>query len=123
MNGEFLCVLCPKGCDIVAEYTYGKPPKLISFTGATCERGGEWIRREIECPLRTVSTSVPVKNGSMICASVRTDEPVPLDKVMNVMAEIRRLHPEAPLVIGDVLLRSPAGTGVNVIVTRNVSRV
>lgn len=122
MTGEFLCVLCPKGCSIDAEFTGDKPPKLTSFTGASCIRGQEWIRQEIEHPLRTIATSVPVKNGDMICASVRTDKPVALEKVMAVMAAIREQCPDAPLSIGDVLLVDPAGVDTRIIVTRNVKR-
>lgn len=123
MTGEFLCVLCPNGCSIDAEFTEDKPPKLISFTGAKCMRGRTWIRQEIEHPLRTISTSVPVQNGDMICASVRTDKPIPLEKVMEVMAEIRHLCPQAPVAIGEVLLDCPAGTDAKIVVTRNVSRI
>lgn len=122
MKGEFLCVLCPNGCAIDVEFTDDRPPKMTSFAGAHCTRGEEWIRQEVERPLRTIATSVPIKNGEMICASVKTSTPIPLEKIMDVMAEIRTVYPEAPLVIGDVLLNNPAGTNTKIIVTRNVNR-
>lgn len=122
MKGEFLCVLCPNGCAIDAEFTTDRPPKLTSFTGARCTRGEEWIRQEVERPLRTITSSVPVRNGEMICASVKTNKPIPLEKIMDVMAEIRTVYPEAPLAMGDVLLDAPAGTDTKIIVTRSVNR-
>ena len=54
-------------------------------------------------------------------ASVRTTAPIPLSKVRDVMNEIKKLFPEAPLSIGDVLLSHPAGTQTEVIVTREVA--
>jgi len=121
MKGEFICVLCPNGCPIDAEFNADSgASKLISLRGHKCLRGEAWVRQVIENPKRCFSTSIPVKNGDHILASVRITKPVPLSKVMEVMAEIRKLYPEAPLCVGDVLLRCPAGTDTDVIVTRGV---
>lgn len=123
MKNEFLCVVCPNGCLIDAEFTESNPPKLISFEGNKCARGEDWIRQEIENPLRTFSSNVIVKHGNFITGSVRINKPVPLAKVKAVMEEIRKLTPEAPLHIGDVLLKNPAGTDTEIIATRNVERI
>lgn len=123
MKGEFLCVVCPNGCVIEAEFSQGereKPPKLTEAVGHRCSRGLKWVRQEIENPMRTIATSVPVRNGNSISASVRTTKPIPLAKVMDVMDVIRRENPEAPLRIGQVLLAGPAGTDTEIVVTRNV---
>lgn len=122
MKNEFLCVVCPNGCLIDAEFTEGKPPKLIAFEGHKCQRGEVWIRQEIENPMRTFSSNVLVENGNCITASVRTTKPVPLARVMDIMDEIRKLHPKAPLHVGDVLLNNPAGTDTSIIVTREVEQ-
>lgn len=123
MKGEFICVVCPNGCLIEAEFTGQKPPELLNFSGHKCQRGATWVKQEIENPIRTFSTNVLVKNGSFITASVRTTKPVPLGMVMPVLVEIRKLRAEAPLRIGAVLLSNPAGTDTDIIVTRNVDKV
>lgn len=123
MRGEFICVVCPNGCAIDAEFTTGKPPKLISAEGYICKKGLEWVQQEIENPMRTIASSVLVRNGNFIAASVRTRTPIPLEKVGRVMEEIRKHHPEAPVRIGEVLVSNVAGTGADVIFTRDVDRV
>ena len=121
---EFICVVCPNGCSINAVYDESvKPVKLISAKGFRCPRGEKWIRQEIENPLRTFSTSVTVKNGDFIEASVRLTKPIPLSKVFDVMSEIKDITLTAPVSIGDVVLTNPAGCETQVIVTRNVAAV
>ncbi|MDR1731407.1 MAG: DUF1667 domain-containing protein [Synergistaceae bacterium] len=123
IKGEFTCVVCPNGCFIEAEYLEGgsEGPKLLSLAGNQCKRGETWVRQEIETPMRTISTSVPVHGGDFLLASVRTAEPIPLAKVQDVMAEIRKTSLNAPLSIGQVVLKNPAGTETEIIVTRNVA--
>lgn len=122
MKNELICVVCPNGCLIDAEFTESNPPHLIAFEGHKCPRGENWVRQEIENPMRTFSSSVLVKHGNFITGSVRTTKAVPLSKVMTVMEEIRKLSPEAPISVGDVLLRNPAGVETDIIATRSVDR-
>ena len=120
---EFTCVVCPNGCSIKAEYAEEKPHKLVSVSGNRCPRGETWVKQEIEAPMRTFSSSVLVRNGDFIEASVRITDPSPLVKIFDVMAEIRKITAEAPLQIGQVLMENPAGTKTKVIVTRNVAKI
>lgn len=122
MKGEFICVVCPNGCTIDAEFS-AKPPSLISAEGYACDRGLSWIRQEIENPMRTIASSVLVRNGNFLAASVRTRTPIPLEKVRDVMEEIRGHRIDAPVRIGEVLIPDVAGTGVDIIATRDVERV
>lgn len=117
---EFTCVVCPNGCSIKVGYEEGTPPKLISAEGARCPRGKSWAKQEIENPMRTFSSSVIVSGGDFLEASVRLTKPIPLAKIFEVMAEIKKIRLAAPLAIGDVVLANPAGTETEVIVTRNV---
>ncbi|MBR6683394.1 MAG: DUF1667 domain-containing protein, partial [Firmicutes bacterium] len=50
--------------------------------------------------------------------SVKTDAPVPKDKMMDVMAALHKVTVQAPTQIGDVVLTDVFGA--NVIVTKNV---
>ena len=117
--GEFVCVLCPNGCLIEAELTGEHPPKLKSLSGNRCENGADWVRQEIENPMRTIATSLSVRGGDFGSVSLRTTRPVPREKIFEVMKEIRALSTlDAPLRIGQVILNNPAGTDTEVIVTR-----
>lgn len=123
VSGEFVCVVCPNGCAIDAEFVRGEAPRLISAVGARCARGDKWVKQEIEEPMRTIATSVLVRGGDWPCASVRTQSPIPLEKVPGVMDALRGVVIDAPLRIGQIVVKNPAGTETNVIVTRNVARV
>jgi CxxC motif-containing protein len=122
VKGEFVCVVCPNGCSIEAEFEKAAPPRLISSAGARCARGAEWVRQEIEAPMRTISSNVLVKGGDCICASVRTRAPIRLDKIKAVMEELKGVTLDAPVTIGQVISANIAGSGTDIIATRNVAR-
>jgi CxxC motif-containing protein len=121
--GKFICVVCPNGCVIDAEFIPGSKPKLISFANAGCSKGERWIKQEIETPMRTISTSVLVKGGDYVCASVRTKTPIPLERVMDVMDALKDIVIEAPVHIGQTIISSPAGIDAEIIATREVAKV
>ena len=120
---EFLCVVCPNGCDLVVAVEGSSPPKVLEVTGHRCPRGVDYAVSEVERPLRTIASSVRVRGGEMPLASVRTDRPIPLESVFGVMEEIRRCVVDAPVRIGDVLLENPAGTDCRILATRNVEHL
>jgi len=132
---ELTCVLCPKGCPLLVEVeaipaaggevpTEGgvAKPRVTRIEGRVCERGRTWARQEVENPMRTIASSVPVRGGDYLLASVRTTRPIPLAEVRKVMAEIRKLVLDAPVEIGDLVLASPAGCDTEVVATRAVAR-
>ena len=122
-GGEFTCVVCPSGCFIEAEFTEHHPPKLKSFSGARCEKGETWIKQEIENPMRTFATSLSVRGGDFESVSLRTSRAIPREKIFEVMAAIRVLGTlDAPLDIGQVVLKSPAGMDTEIIATRKVQK-
>ncbi len=120
---EFLCVVCPNGCDLVVAVEGASPPKVLEVTGHLCPRGVDYAVSEVERPLRSIASSVRVRGGEMPLASVRTDRPIPLEAVFGVMEEIRRCVVDAPVRIGDVLLENPAGTDCRILATRNVEHL
>lgn len=124
-KGEFVCVVCPNGCFIEAEYIgdASGAATLLSLAGNRCARGKTWVQQELENPMRTIATSVPVRGGDFLLASVRTKTPIPLSKIAEVMQVIRAQTLQAPLRTGEVILKNPAGTETEIIVTREVHAV
>ena len=123
VKGEFICALCPDNCTIDAVFVMGRPPKLMAAIGAKCKQGNAWIVQEVEAPMRTLSTSVPVKHGDRVCASVRTTSPVPLKDAPKVMAALRAIVLKAPVNIGQVVAVKPGGIETTVIATCNIECV
>lgn len=118
MLREFTCIICPNSCDITVEM---EGHDICSVTGADCERGTAYVEQELTAPMRTVSTSVAVKNGAMPLTSARLDRAIPKDRIFAVMDEIRKVELEAPVRIGDCVIKDVLGLGSNVIVTKNVN--
>ncbi|MBF0530943.1 MAG: DUF1667 domain-containing protein [Deltaproteobacteria bacterium] len=119
---EMICVVCPNGCLVKAEIEDGPVLKVVKVDGCLCEKGEQWAEQEIRDPVRTIASSVLVEGGDAPLVSVRTDAPIPLNKIFDVMAAIKAKTVDAPVSIGDPLLRNPAGVACNVIATRNVQR-
>ena len=88
--------------------------------GALCDRGKAYVESEVKNPMRTIATSVAVKGGAVPLVSVRLDKAIPKAAIFGCMAEIRKLCLQAPVRIGDVVLKNVCDSGSNVIVTKNI---
>lgn len=111
------CIGCPLGCPLTVEMENGE---VISVTGNTCKRGDIYARKEVTAPTRIVTSSVRVLEGEIPMVSCKTAEDIPKGKIFEIMAEINKVKVNAPVRIGDVLVENVAGTGVNVIATKDV---
>lgn len=112
MKRELTCIVCPMGCGLTAEIEDGK---VISVIGNTCPRGKAYAETECISPTRTVTTTVKAANG--VPVSVKTDAPIPKEKVFEAMKIINCSNPSLPIRIGDVIVRDVFGA--NVVATKN----
>ncbi len=117
---ELVCIRCPIGCRITVE---SNPDGTLHITGNTCGRGAEYAEKELTDPTRIVTSTVRVRNGNQPVVSVKTKEDIPKGKIMECMEAIRGVEMEAPVHIGDVALANVAGTGVDMVVTKDVGLV
>ena len=118
MKKEITCTVCPMGCTITVE---GTETEVTSISGFTCKRGETYAKTEAVNPVRVVTSSVPVTgNPAHHMVSVKTKGDVPKAKVRDVVDALKGLTVESPVAIGDVVLADAAGTGVDIIATRNV---
>jgi CxxC motif-containing protein len=119
---EMTCIVCPNGCQLEASFENSGPGlQVTEITGHLCEKGPVWAEQELTHPVRTVISSVQVDGGDLPLVSVRTDAPVPRNMIFDVMKAIKAAKTTAPVAIGQVLIRQPAGTGCNIIATKNIS--
>lgn len=68
-----------------------------------------------------MTSTVRVIGGEIEMVSVKTKTDIPKEKIFDCMAEIRRASVQAPVAIGDVIISDCAGTGVDVIATKQVA--
>ncbi len=115
---ELTCINCPMGCRITVTM---EGDDIIAVEGNTCKRGFVYACNEVKSPVRTVTTTIKVTGGVVDRVSCKTKEPVPKDKIFEVMDAINKASCKAPVAIGDVLIEDCAGTGIPVVATKAVS--
>ena len=86
MKRTFTCVVCPNGCEIEAEY---EGAQVLSVTGNLCPKGETYVTQELVDPRRTIATSVRVTGGTMPLTSVRLTDPIPKDRIFDVIVRIQ----------------------------------
>ena len=111
------CIGCPLGCDVCVTIDQGE---ITNVSGNTCKRGDTYARKEVTHPTRIVTSTLPVIGGAAALVSVKTQSDIPKEKIMDVMQKINAASVCAPVHIGDILLENVAGTGVNLIATKDV---
>ncbi len=95
--------------------------EVVSVAGNTCPRGDLYARKEVTNPTRIVTSTIAITGGDKERISCKTASDIPKDRIFDVMKEINRTVTAAPKKRRDVLLENVAGTGVNVIATRDIA--
>ncbi len=119
---KIICTNCPLGCKINLVYADADEVEIIEAQGNRCKRGLEFAKQEITDPLRVVVTSVRVEGGEIPMASVRSDKPVPLRIMEEIMGVIRQAKVSAPVRRGNIIIENVLNTGANIIITRTVNK-
>lgn len=114
MKRNLTCIICPRGCSLTAEIC----GQQVTVEGNACPKGAEYAVNECLHPVRTVTATLRVANRCDTMVSVKTETPVPKDKMLAVMAQLRTKTVDAPLQIGDVVFQNICGS--RVIVTKEV---
>lgn len=112
MIKEMTCIICPLGCTLVCELSDNK---LISVSGNTCPRGAKYAEDECINPRRCVTSTVICEDNSLL--PVKTDRPIPKDKVMECMKIINSVTAPLPVSAGDVIIEDVFGS--NIIATKD----
>jgi CxxC motif-containing protein len=114
------CIQCPKGCRLAV--ALGPDGSVTTVEGNGCDLGPVWAKKEVEDPVRTLTTSVRVLRGKEDLVSVRTSGAIPRRLVAEALSVAKELRIEAPVALGRVVAENLAGTGVSLVATRAVDR-
>ena len=117
MEIKLTCIACPMGCPLSVEM---EGDKVVSVTGNTCPRGKVYAEKEVSNPTRIVTSVVRVSGGESVMVSVKTKEDIPKGKIFDVVKALKDVEVPAPVKIGDVVVANVAGTGVDIVATKNV---
>lgn len=114
---ELICIGCPLGCMVTVEMDGGE---VISVKGHTCKRGEDYARKEVTNPTRIVTSTVRVTGGHLDMVSVKTKNDIPKGKIFDCVKALKDVCVEAPVHIGDVIVKNVAGTGVDMVATKEI---
>ena len=114
MKRDLTYIICPRGCALTAEISENS----VTVTGHTCPKGEEYAINECLHPMRTVTATVRVSNRHNTMVSVKTEQPVPKERMMDVMALLRQTQIQAPVAIGDVVISDVFGT--KIVITKDI---
>lgn len=117
---ELTCIGCPLGCNLNVEMI---GTEIIDITGYSCKRGKEYAQKELTNPTRIVTSVVRVNGGNMSVVSVKTENDIPKCKIQECIKALKNVEIDAPIKIGDILVKNVANTGVNIVATRNIRKV
>lgn len=113
------CIGCPLGCPIEVKM---EGREVVSVTGNTCPRGAAYARKEVTDPTRIVTSTVRVSGSASgaVTVSCKTASDIPKGKIFDCIHDIAGVTVPAPVHIGDVVKANVAGTGVDMIATKEV---
>jgi len=117
---HYLCIGCPLGCRL--EVDDSSAEEGIKVTGWSCKTGKTYGEQEHTDPRRNVATSVRIRGARWARVPVKTSASVPKHMVRDVARAVQALEVEAPIRMGTVVLADVLGTGVDIVVTRDMDR-
>ena len=116
---EIRCIVCPTGCLVHVENINGE----LIIEGHLCKRGEEYAREEFIAPKRILTTTMRVENGFLPLVPVRSDNPIPKEKLEETLKQIAKAKVKAPIKMGDILLEKVLGLDINIIASRDLIEV
>ena len=116
MEKELTCIECPIGCGLTLEI---ENCKVLKVSGNKCPKGEPYAVSEIENPTRILTATVKAVRGLPLkMVPVRTDRPIPKNRIFEAMEVIQAAIIEKQAREGEVVIENILGMGANVIVTR-----
>ena len=112
---ELVCIVCPRGCRLRVDEEDG-----CAVTGNSCPRGAEYGKNEVSNPTRVLTSTVRIEGARYRRCPVKTRTAVPKGKLIEIMGLLNGVEVTAPVKTGQVVLPDAAGTGVDVVATKDM---
>ena len=112
---ELTCIICPRGCHLVVD-------DELNVSGNSCPRGAIYAKNELTHPTRTLTSTVKIISIDEVALPVKSDNPLPKEKIFDAMKEINKTVVKAPIKIGDIVIKNIFGLDVNIVATKDILR-
>lgn len=116
MLKKLTCIECPRSCGLFVDIENGR---VVKVEGNQCPRGEEYAKTEVENPQRIFTGTVLGQNVSLKMIPVRTNKPIPKNKILEAAAAVKQIIIDKPVNAGDIITPHFLGLNVNLIATRN----
>lgn len=116
---ELTCINCPVGCVLAVDLD---ADRVVRVEGNQCNRGPAYAAAECVHPVRVVTSTVRLTGGRTGQLPVKTDSPVPKDRVTDCVRALADVEIAAPVERGQVIVPDICGTGAAVVATRSVDK-
>lgn len=116
---EKICISCPVGCHLHIEWTIDAPD-VYAISGNGCKRGIEYGENEMRQPMRMATTTVRITGGKVARLPVKTSAPIPKASVVPLCLFLDELEVNAPIALGDVIVKNIFNSGADVIACRTI---
>lgn len=117
MERKLICICCPKGCHLKVNINENK------VEGNGCKRGAEYSINEITNPTRVVTSTARIINGVLPVVPVKTSKPIPKGLNFKCINEINKITIEAPVNLGDILIKNVLNTGADIIACKYIKKI
>lgn len=114
MKKEMICIVCPMGCHLSVD------TETLEVTGNTCPRGEKYGKEELTCPKRVITSTVKITGGIHKRVPVKTNDSIPKELNFKCMELLNHVELKSPVKRGDVVIENILGTGVDVVVCRDM---
>jgi CxxC motif-containing protein len=116
---DIRCIICPTGCLVHVENVSGE----LIIEGHSCKRGEEYAREEFIAPKRILTTTMQVVSGFLPLVPVRSEKPIPKERLEETLKEIAKVKVKAPIKMGDILIKNVLGLDINIIASRDLPKI
>lgn len=116
---NIICIECPKGCALTVDYDQERHIRVVGYK---CKKGERYGVAEIQNPVRFLTSTVLAMNLPVKMIPVRTDRPIPKNRIFEAMGEIKKIQIKNSVSAGDIVAENFMGLGVNLIATRTVKK-
>lgn len=114
---DLICISCPVGCHLIVDL------KNQTVIGNMCKRGEFYGLNEVINPVRIITSTVKIKDASLYVLPVKTSKAVPKNLNFEIIKIINNLTVNAPIKLGDVIIKNILNTGADIISTRSLNKV
>lgn len=112
---NLICICCPKGCHLSVD-----EKNNFSVTGNSCPRGAEYGKSEVTHPVRVVTHTVKTTSSEHPRLSVKTNAPIPKEKIFDIIDALNKTEISPPVKIGDIIIKNVCETNSDIVATGDI---